>query len=145
VAVVSTLLAFPVGAVGNLLSATLADRTPVWDVTTTEALLFLAGNVLGLLTGFMLGVLIRNSAGALVAYFIYTFVVAAVFAIWAASQNAFADLRGWVDPGYAQQPLLELSGGLTQHQWAQIGVTGLFWLLLPLIGGLALVMKSEVK
>jgi ABC-2 type transport system ATP-binding protein len=145
VAVVSTLLAFPVGAVGNLLSATLADRTPVWDVTTTEALLFLAGNVLGLLTGFMLGVLIRNSAGAVVGYFIYTFVPPTVFGLWAASQKSFANLRGWVDVGYAQQPLLELNGGPTQHQWAQIGVTAVCWLLLPLIGGLALVMKSEVK
>ncbi len=33
------------------------------------------GNVLGMLFGFMLGVLIRNSAGAIVAYFVYTFVL----------------------------------------------------------------------
>lgn len=145
VGVVSILLAFGVGAVGNLLSATIADRPAVWDVTATEALLFVAGNVLGLLTGFMLGVLIRNSAGAVVGYFIYTFVPPTVFALWASSQDAFANLRGWVDVGYAQQPLLALNGGPTQHQWAQIGVTAVCWLLLPLIGGLALVMKSEVK
>jgi ABC-2 type transport system permease protein len=145
VGVVSILLALAVGALGNLVTATLADRPPVWDVTATEALLFAAGNVLGLLSGFMLGVLIRNSAGAVVGYFIYTFLLPTVFALWASSQSAFADLRGWVDLGYAQEPLLELSGAPTQHQWAQIGLTAVCWLLLPLVGGLALVMKSEVK
>jgi ABC-2 type transport system permease protein len=145
VAVVSMLFAFGIGAVGNLLGAIVSDQPLVWDVTTAEALLFVVGNVLGLLTGFMLGVLIRNSAGALVGYFVYTFLVPAVFALWASSQTAFAGVRGWVDIGYAQEPLLALSGGPTQHQWAEIGVTGLCWLLLPLIAGLALVMRSEVK
>jgi ABC-2 type transport system permease protein len=145
VAVVSMLFAFGIGAVGNLLGARIADQPLVWDVTTAEALLFVVGNVLGLLTGFMLGVLIRNSAGAVVGYFVYTFLVPTVFALWASSQHAFEGLRGWVDVGYAQAPLLELSGGLTQHQWAQIGVTGLCWLLLPLISGCALVVRSEVK
>lgn len=145
VAVVSMLLAFGVGAVGTILGATIADQPPVWDVTATEALLFVVGNVLGLLSGFMLGVLIRNSAGAVVGYFVYTFLLPTVFALWATSQHAFQDLRGWVDLGYAQEPLLALSGGPTQHDWAQIGVTGLCWLLVPLIAGLALVMRSEVK
>jgi hypothetical protein len=103
------------------------------------------GNILGLLTGFMLGVLIRNSAGAITGYALYTFLLPAVFALWATSQHAFANLRGWVDVGYAQVPLLELDGGPTPHQWAQIGVTGLCWLLLPLLAGLALAMKTEVK
>jgi ABC-2 type transport system permease protein len=145
VAVVSMLFAFGAGAVGNLLGATFSNQPSVWDVTMAEALLFVVGNVLGLLTGFMLGVLIRNSAGAVVGYFVYTFLVPAVFALWASSQHAFEDLRGWVDVGYAQVPLLALSGGPTQQQWAQIGVTGLCWLLLPLTVGLAVVTRSEVK
>jgi ABC-2 type transport system permease protein len=145
VAVVSMLLAFGIGAIGNLLGATIANQSLVWDVTTAEALLFVAGNILGLLTGFMFGVLIRNSAGAVVGYFVYTLLLPGVFALWASSQNAFENLRGWVDVGYAQVPLLALSGEPTQHQWAQIGVTGLCWLMLPLIAGLALVMRSEVK
>ena len=145
IAVVSMLFAFGIGAVGNVLSATIADQPLVWDVTMAEAFLFVVGNVLGLLTGFMLGVIIRNSAGAVAGYFVYTFLLPTVFALWASSQSAFEDVRGWVDVGYAQYPLLALSGGPTQHQWAQIGVTGLCWLLLPLIGGLALVKRSEVK
>jgi ABC-type transport system involved in multi-copper enzyme maturation permease subunit len=145
VAVVSMLVAFGIGALGNLLGATIAHKPLVWDVTPTEALLFVAVNVLGLLSGFMLGVLIRNTAGAVVGYFAYTFLLPIVFTVWASSQNALAHLRGWVDFSYAQGPLLALTGAPTQHQWAQIGVTTLCWLLLPLIAGLALVTRSEVK
>ncbi len=145
VAVISTLIAFGIGALGNVIGAAIADQPLVWDVGIIEALLFVAGNLLGLLTGFMFGLLVRNSAGAVVGYFVYTFLPPTVFALWASSQTAFAQLRGWIDVGYAQVPLLELSGAPSPHQWAQIGVTGLCWLLLPLIAGLALVMRSEVK
>lgn len=145
VAVISTLIAFGIGALGNVIGAAIADQSLVWDVGIVEALLFVAGNILGLLTGFMLGVLIRNSAGAVVGYFVYTFLLPTVFALWASSQHSFGQLRGWFDVGYAQVPLLELSGAPTPHQWAQIGVTGTAWLLVPLLIGLAMVMRSEVK
>jgi ABC-2 type transport system permease protein len=145
VAVISTLIAFGIGALGNVIGAAIAGQSLVWDVGIVEALLFVAGNILGLLTGFMLGVLIRNSAGAVVGYFVYTFLPPTVFGLWASSQSSFEQLRGWVDAGYAQVPLLELSGAPSPHQWAQIGVTGTVWLLVPLLTGLAIVMKSEVK
>ncbi len=145
VAVISMLMAFGIGALGNVTGAVLADQPLVWDVGIVEALLFVAGNIVGVLTGFMLGVLIRNSVGAVVGYFVYTFLLPSVFALWASSQSAFGQLRGWIDVGYAQVPLLELNGAPTPHQWAQIGVTGAVWLLVPLLIGLAVVMKSEVK
>ena len=34
---------------------------------------------------------------------------------------------------------------LTSEQWAQLGTSGLIWLVAPLAVGLALVMRSEVK
>ena len=34
---------------------------------------------------------------------------------------------------------------LTGTEWAHIAVTGVTWLLIPLLIGLALVMRSEVK
>ena len=145
VAVISTLIAFGIGALGNVIGAAIADQSLVWDVGIVEALLFVAGNILGLLSGFMLGVLIRNSAGAVVGYFVYTFLLPTVFGLWASNQSSFGQLRGWVDAAYAQVPLLELSGAPSPHQWAQIGVTGTVWLLVPLLIGLAMVMKSEVK
>ena len=62
-------------------------------------------NVLGLLVGFMLGVLIRSSAGAIVAYFVYSFVLPTLSALLAGSQDWFRDLQPWVDFNFAQSAL----------------------------------------
>ena len=48
-----------------------------------RSLYIVLGNVLGLLIGFMLGVLIRNSAGAIVGYFVYSFVLPTLSALLA--------------------------------------------------------------
>ena len=76
-------------------------------------------NVLGLLVGFMLGVLIRSSAGAIVAYFVYSFLLPTLAALLAGSQDWFRDLQPWVDFNFAQSALFD--GALTAEQWAQLG------------------------
>jgi len=100
-------------------------------------------NVLGLLVGFMLGVLIRSSAGAIVAYFVYSFVLPTLSMLLASSQGWFRDLQPWVDFNFAQTALF--NGSLTGEQWAQLGVTSLAWLVVPTAVGIRLVLRSEVK
>ena len=73
VAVVTIPLAFGIGALGNVVGTAIAGVDPVWDVTATNLLMIVLTNVLGLMVGFMLGVVIRTSAGAIVAYFVYSF------------------------------------------------------------------------
>ncbi len=93
--------------------------------------------------GFMLGALTRNSPGAIVAHFVYSFVLPPLSQILAATQDWWRDLRPWVDFYLAQTALFD--GGPTAEQWANIGVSGIFWLLIPLAVGLRLVLRSEVK
>jgi hypothetical protein len=143
VGVASMLLAMAIGALGNLVGTAIAGTDLVWDATATDLAYIVLGNVLGLLVGFMLGVLIRNSPGAIVSYFVYSFVLPTLSAILAASQQWFRDLQPWVDFNYAQGALF--NGSLTGEQWANLGVAGLIWLVLPLAAGLILVMRSEVK
>lgn len=78
--------------------------------------------MLSLLVGFMLGVVIRSSAGALAAYFVFSFLLPTLFLFLATSQDWFRDLQPWVDFSYAQSPLFD--GALTAQQWAHLGVTG---------------------
>ena len=94
-------------------------------------------NVLGLLVGFMLGVLIRSSAGALVAYFVYSFLLPTVSIILANSQDWFRHLQPWVDFQYAAGTLID--GTVTSEQWAHIATSATVWLALPLVVGLGLV------
>jgi ABC-2 type transport system permease protein len=145
IAIAAMVLAFAVGALGNVLGAAIRGTTLVWDVTLTQSLYYVLGMVLSLLTGFMLGVLIRSSTGAIVAYFILTFLLPTIFGLLASTQQWFFDLQPWVDIQFAQAGLFVFEHTLTGSEWAHIAVTGVTWLLIPLLIGLALVMRSEVK
>jgi len=145
IAVAAMVLTFAVGALGNLLSTAVTGTTLVWDVTLTQCLYYVLGMILSLLTGFMLGVLIRSSTGAIVAYFILTFVLPTIFGLLAESQRWFHDLQPWIDIQFAQSGLFVFDRALTGEQWANIAVTGFTWLLIPLAVGLGFVMRAEVK
>ena len=145
IAVAAMALTFAVGALGNLLSAAVTGTALVWDVTVTQCLYYALGMVLSLLIGFMLGVLIRSSTGAIVAYFVLTFVLPTIFGLLAESQQWFHDLQPWVDIQFAQSGLFVFDQALTGEQWANIAVTGVTWLLAPLAIGLGFVMRAEVK
>jgi ABC-type transport system involved in multi-copper enzyme maturation permease subunit len=144
VGVVSVVIAFAIGALGNIIGSAINGVDARWDTTFTEFLYFILANILGLLVGFMLGVLIRGTAAAIVAYFVYSFVLPTIFGVLAAFQDWFRDLQPWVDFGYAQTPLFDGSDP-SGEQWAQIGVSGVIWLVIPLAIGVWAVLRSEVK
>lgn len=143
VGAVSTVVAFAVGALGNLAGAGLAGIDPVWDRDLADVATSALGHTLLLLVGFMLGVLVRNSPGAVVAYMVYAFVAPGLLALLAFSQDWFGDSRPWVDAKLAQDALLQ--GQLSGEQWAQLGVTSVLWLVVPLVVGVLRLRRSEVK
>jgi len=61
----------------------------------------------------------------------------------ATTQDWFRDIAGWVDFNYASSALF--NGSLTGEQWAQLGVTTVAWVLVPMAVGVWLVSRSEVK
>ncbi|WP_235734708.1 ABC transporter permease [Nocardioides alcanivorans] len=143
VGIASMFVAMTIGALGNVLGATLNGVDIVWDISVGQLGLIVLANVLGMLIGFMLGVLMRNSAGAIVGYFVYSFMLPTIFGILWAFQDWFHDIHGWIDFQSAQMVLFDETP--TGEQWAQLGVTGLVWLVIPTLIGLRLVMRSEVK
>jgi ABC-2 type transport system permease protein len=143
IGVVSMLLAAAIGAVGNVVGTAIRGTDTTWNVSATELSYIVIGNVLGMLVGFMLGVLFRNSPGAIVGYFVYGFVLPPLSMLLATNQDWFDRAQPWVDFNYAQGNLF--NGSMTGEQWAQLGVTGLFWLAIPMAIGLWRVLRSEVK
>ena len=143
VGVVSMLLAAAIGAVGNVVGTAIRGTDTIWNVSATELTYIVIGNVLGMLVGFMLGVLLRNSAAAIVGYFVYGFVLPPLSMLLAVNQEWFEKAQPWVDFNYAQGNLF--NGSMTGEQWAQLGVTGLFWLAIPMAVGLWAMLRSEVK
>jgi ABC-2 type transport system permease protein len=143
VGVAAMLFALAVGVVGNVVGTAIAGTDLVWDVSAAEVANIVLGSLLCLLTGTMLGMLIRSSAGALVTYFVMALVFPTIAGILSASEKGFRDIQPWVDANWARSFLFE--GTPTAEQWAQVGVTTAVWLVLPALLGLRLVMRSEVK
>ena len=143
IGVASMFLALAVGAVGNLLGSAITGLDPVWDISMSQFGNIVLANVLGMLMGFMLGVLFRSSAGAIVGYFVYSLVLPIAFGTLAAFQSWFADLRPWVDVQFAITRLFDNT--MTAEYWQQLGVTTLVWLWIPLAIGLRAVLRAEVK
>ncbi|NRQ50283.1 ABC transporter permease [Aeromicrobium stalagmiti] len=143
VGIAGMLIAYAIGALGNIGGSAIAGVDPVWDTSLVNLVTIILANVLGLLIGFTLGVLIRNSAGAIVGYFVYSFVIPSILGFLAFSQDWFEKLQPWIDFNDATLPLFD--GGPSGEEWAQIGTSGLIWLVIPMTFGIWAVLKSEVK
>ena len=63
----SMAVAFAVGALGNLAGSALAGVDTVWNISLSTAPQIVLGNLVGMAIGFTLGVVLRNSAAAIVA------------------------------------------------------------------------------
>lgn len=143
VAVVSMFLAAGIGAVGNIVGTAIAGVETTWNIGLEEFSLIVLANVVGLLMGFMLGVLTRNSAAAIVVYFVYALLLPTISNYLASTQEWWADNAAWFDFNYATSALF--NEHLTGEQWAQLSTAGLIWLIVPLAVGLRLVLRSEIK
>lgn len=143
VGIVAMVLAFPLGALGNLVGTAIHGVDPIWDQNAGDLAYYTLANTLLMAAGFMLGVLLRASAGAIVTYFIYAFIAPTLLTFLAMGQDWFRKAQPWVDPNYSQGALFK--GGFGAEQWAQLGITSAVWLVAPLVFGLVTLMRSEVK
>ena len=144
VGIVAMLVALVFGVVGNVVGTAITGTDLVWDLSVAQFGTIVVGSLLCLLTGTMLGMLVRSSPGALVAYFVLTLVLPTLFGILAANQPDFVDMRPWVDAELARSFLFE-GPPADGEQWAQVATTAGIWLVLPAMFGLRGVLRSEVK
>jgi ABC-2 type transport system permease protein len=144
VGIVSMAVAFAVGALGNLAGSTLAGVDTVWDISLSTAPQIVLGNLVGMAIGFTLGVVLRNSAAAIVGYFVVSLVLPGIVVLLAQVRDWFSDLQPWIDWNYTQVALFE-GGTDTAREWAMLGSTTAIWIVLPLVIGLLFLRRSEVK
>lgn len=142
-ALVAIPTALAIGAVGNLVATGLAGIDPVWDVEAGTMALITLSTTLVMAMGFALGALFRNSAVAIVGFFVWFAVLPGLIEALATYQEWFRDIRPWMDFQYASGVLY--GGAPTAEQWAQLGVSSIPWLILPFALGMWLISRSEVK
>ena len=140
---VSMVIALGVGAAGNLVSSAITGNDAVWDIPAWTFAQIVLANEMGMLLGFALGLLFRSSPAAIVGYFVVNLVLPGISEALASSQEWWADNAAWFDVNSTR--FLLFDSKLTSEEWLQLGVTSSIWILLPLVIGLGLVMRSEVK
>jgi ABC-2 type transport system permease protein len=137
------LIALGVGALGNLITSMITGVDPVWDISVGTFAQIVLANEMGMLLGFALGLLFRSSPAAIVGYFVVNLVLPGLSGALASAQEWWADNAGWFDLN--QTRFLLFDSSLSGQEWAQLGVTSVLWIVLPLLIGTRLVLRSEVK
>jgi hypothetical protein len=94
--------------------------------------------------GFTLGVVLRNSAAAIVGYFVVSFVISGILVLLAQVRSWFEGLQPWIDWNETQVVLFDGATN-TGEEWAMLGSTTMIWIVVPLVVGLLSLRRSEVK
>jgi ABC-2 type transport system permease protein len=133
-------IAMAVAAVGTVIGG--GDWSITADVLVKG---FLVANLIGILTGFAIGMLLMNSPAAIVAYFIYSLVLPIAVGILGSFQEWFADLAPWIEFNTAQGLMFQDEGAPGGELLAQLLVSGTIWLVVPFLLGLLRLLRAEPK
>ena len=131
-----------VGAVCTALYGLIEGRAD-WTFGWPDMFAFLVTQVLAMLGGFALAALLLNTPAAIVAFFVYKWVLPPLFFAGAALMSWFDSLRPWIDFQSSQEAIWDWSS--SGEDWAQLVVSGVLWLVLPLAIGTWRVLRAEVK
>ncbi|MFL6173945.1 MAG: ABC transporter permease [Marmoricola sp.] len=133
--------AFAIALVVAFLTTTVfGGPDPYRDFGGIDTLKFGILQVTGILQGLAIGLLLLNSAAAIVIYFVVPLAFSILFNVVPTLEKS----APWVDFGTAQGPLQD-SGALSGTEWAHLAVTGTIWVILPFLAGLWRVLRAEVK
>lgn len=136
-------VALVVGAVANVVFSAAGSTGGDWDLGAEFLGGFLLAQTFAMLTGFAFATLLLNTPAAIVLYFVYAWVLPIPFAVAAELVGWFKDIRPWIDFNAAQTPLV--SGEMKGDDWPHLAVSGIFWLVIPVVIGLIRVFRAEVK
>jgi ABC-type transport system involved in multi-copper enzyme maturation permease subunit len=136
-------VALVLGLVCNLLYAAIQTQAPDWTFGWAGFAGFLLTQTFAMLGGFALACLFLNTPTAIVIFVVYKYVLPGLLALGAALMGWFNSLEPWIDFQSAQAELYDLP--LTGGQWGHLAVSGIIWLLVPLVIGLWRIERAEVK
>jgi ABC-2 type transport system permease protein len=128
------------GAMFNLLGSGLMDGSGNWNLGVAGGRDFVLLQLMAIVQGLAFGMLLMNSAAAIVLYFVIPTAWSILFGLVGALQDA----APWLDLGTAQEPLYD-DHSLTATQWSQILVTATIWIVVPLVAGIIRLLRAELK
>jgi len=128
-------------AVGNALGSAFQDGDGSWTFGGQGLSHVLILQVSSIIQGLAFGMILMNSAPAIVTYFVLPLAFSIVFNVVSTLEAA----APWIDLGTAQTPLFEFDQALTGSEWAHQGTASLIWIVAPLVAGVIRLMRAEVK
>ncbi|MDQ1102950.1 ABC-2 type transport system permease protein [Nocardioides zeae] len=140
-AVVSVAVAVAIGALGAALAAGFGAQVD-WDPNVEGILGFTLLQVISLLVGFALATLLLNTPAAIVTFFAYYTIIPGLLLLAGAYFSWFEDIRPWIDFVSASG---RLATGFDGVEWGQLATSGLLWFVLPLVLGVARMLRAEIK
>lgn len=143
ISVAALVIGVLLGALANALYGALSGHTVVWGSPAKFAFYYLLLYIFGMATGFAFGALFLNSPAGIVIYFVYSFVLPTIFGIAAALMTWFESLQPWIDFNNDQGGLIDAT--ITGKDWAQLAVSGIIWLVVPMAIGIWRIRRAEVK
>jgi ABC-2 type transport system permease protein len=135
----AVVLAYAVAAVANILGAALRHGDGSWAYGTVGLRDTLLLQLLRLVQGLAFGMLLMNTAAAIVLYFTAPGAVHLLFSTVGSLKGSAA----WFDLGASQAPLTDHS--IAGIGWLQLLTTTVLWLLLPLAAGMVRLLRREIK
>ncbi|GII77460.1 hypothetical protein Sru01_24420 [Sphaerisporangium rufum] len=142
-AVLLTVLAVAVSlalaALANAVAAPLVEADGSWALDMRTLAYGLLYQLVGVCVGLGVGMLLLNSAAALVVYYI----LPTVWSLVAGLVESLKAAARWLDLTVTTQPLL--AGEMTAEAWRRLGTSFALWGLLPLVLGTIRLLRSEVK
>jgi ABC-2 type transport system permease protein len=138
-AVLSVAAGLVVAAIGNLIGMAVADGDGSWHLGASALGAALLFQVVNLVMGVAFGMLLMNSALAIVVFFLLP-------SLWSVLTGMIKALRSpaeWLDLGAATEPLVE--GTMTGQGWAKLATAVAVWVLVPLAAGLIRLLRREVS
>jgi hypothetical protein len=138
-ALAAVVVALALAVVGNALGEALQDGSGDWTFGLVGVRDILLLQLIGVLQGLALGMLIMNTAGAIVTYFALPTGVS----ILAGTVESFRRVAEWIDLNTASLPLQqhEMDAGA----WSRLAVAVLIWVVVPMALGWLRLMHRELK
>lgn len=136
---VAVVVALLLAAIGNQLGRVLQDGSGDWTYGATGVRDVVVLQLLGVLQGLALGMLIMNSAAAIVVYF----AIPTVWGILTATVDVFRRVGEWVDLNTTTIPLQ--THEMDADAWLRLAVAALLWIGLPLLLGWIRLLRRELS
>ncbi|WP_295658527.1 ABC transporter permease subunit [uncultured Nocardioides sp.] len=144
-AIAVMVLASLIAVVGTLLGSA-SGASPEWSVDGNLLFNgFVLANVIGVLIGFAIATLVMNTPAAIVGYFVYSLILPIAVGILSALSSGFERVAPWIEFNTAQTPLFTGDYTPSGEQWAQLATSGTIWLVIPLVLGIARLLRIEFK